>query len=56
MKTEPCEAAIGYDTTGHSPVIQKCGKPGKLYQEFLLPFGVILCDGCYLAMKTKRGR
>jgi hypothetical protein len=33
----------------------KCGKPGRLYKKFILPFGVILCRECYLAMEAKYG-
>lgn len=51
-----CEAAIDWDDTGHAPRIIKCGKPGKLYQKFILPFGVILCDECYQAMEAKHAK
>lgn len=46
---EPCEAVVEHTV----PALGKCGKPGKLRMEFLLPWGVVLCDECLARMKEK---
>jgi hypothetical protein len=54
MNTEPCEASIGQEEVSGKPVLIKCGRPATLRMEFLLPFGVYLCDNCYKLMKERR--
>ena len=51
--TGPCEASSGVRYDGRAPVVLKCHRPGQLRMDAgLLPFGMILCDDCYEAIKA----
>lgn len=54
MMKGPCEAAFQF-TGQFSVQVVKCGKPGKLYKGFILPYGVILCPDCHRKMEAKYG-
>lgn len=52
--TGPCEA-VGFTVQAdyaRPPLLIHCGRPGVLRMQFLLPFGVIMCDEC-LAKKLE---
>lgn len=50
----PCEAMTDWVSDKQGIYGVKCHKPGTLRMEFLLPYGTILCDDCYVAMKKTR--
>jgi hypothetical protein len=54
MSTDPCEASVSHEKVSGKPVVLKCGKSAILRMEFLLPFGVYLCDNCYKLMKERQ--
>lgn len=55
----PCEAILNWESDRQGIYGVKCHRPGQLYNDLARPFGIILCDECYEAIKAKevnRGR
>jgi hypothetical protein len=51
-----CEASLAWEEVSGKPVVRHCGRPGKLYKKYLLPFGVILCEDCARVIELKHGK
>ena len=54
--TGPCEAAYPNDDPEAKPtdaLLLKCGRPGTLRKQWLLPWGTMLCDTCEAKMQMR---